>query len=244
MPRGPDAAERSPRSSVVSAGPSTAAGCRIGSDPSAPRYRAAAAVADAVSEPSTRPSWSPARFRAASQRRLERLVVGHLDRSRNVARREHLEQRTPDRVVDRIGRREPIAADAAGADRGEKGEELVFGGRPPLADGDPTVRAHHPCSFDQRHLGIESVLQGVERRDDIERGVRPTAGSPSAPAGGRRPAPPPAPRRSHRAPRRDRARSPHAERRRRRTPRLRSRDQGATCRRRCPRRRRPPPTPP
>ena len=40
----------------------------------------------------------------AGQRCLERLLVGHFDRSRNVARRDHLDRCTPDRVVHRIGR--------------------------------------------------------------------------------------------------------------------------------------------
>ena len=74
---------------------------------------------------------------------------------------------------DRIGRREPIAADAARAERGEEGEELVAGGRPPLADGDPAARANDAGRLGEGQLRIQGVLHGVERGDDVKRAVGP-----------------------------------------------------------------------
>ena len=58
------------------------------------------------------------------------MLVGHLDRSRDFVGREHLERLTSDRVLDRIGGREPISAHTARTDRGEEGEEVVPAGGP------------------------------------------------------------------------------------------------------------------
>ena len=105
--------------------------------PSGRRYRAAASATDGLRRSRDWIRDDP----RASQRRLERRVVGHLDRRRKVARQEHVEPRRANRILDRIVCRKVLRTYAARAERGEESEELVARGRAPFADGNPPVRA-------------------------------------------------------------------------------------------------------